>query len=345
MYGLPQAGLLANELLEKRFNKRGYHQSKLVPGLWKHEWQPVKCTLVVDDFGVKYVGKEHALHLKATLEDNYGVTTEWDGKRYIGITRNWDYERRQVNLSMPGYITKALTCFQHAARTKQHQPFPSVHIQYGAKKQYVMQISTAPLLDAAGKKFIQQVCEKFLFLGHAVDATLLCQISAIALQPATLTEYTIAHTKQFLNYVDTQEEVVLTYNASDMKFDEHSDASYLSKPKARSQAGGHVFFSRDSTVPHNNCAVLNIAHIIKHVMTSATEAEVAALYITAREAVYLRIILEEVVHKQPSTPLQTDNAMAEAVSNGKIQPKRTKAMDMCFNWLRYRECQKQFRIY
>ena len=59
-------------------------------------------------------------------------------------------------------------------------------------------------------------------------------------------------------------------------------------------------------------------------MTSATEAEVAALYITAREAVYLRIILEEMVHKQPPTPLQTDNAMAEAVSNGKIQPKRTK---------------------
>ena len=92
MYGLPQAGLLANELLEKRLNKRGYHQSKLVPGLWKHKWQPIQFTLVVDDFGVKYVGKEHALHLKATLEDNYGVTTEWDGKQYIGITLDWDYE-------------------------------------------------------------------------------------------------------------------------------------------------------------------------------------------------------------------------------------------------------------
>ena len=50
-------------------------------------------------------------------------------------------------------------------------------------------------------------------------------------------------------------------------------------------------------------------------------------------------------HTQPPTPLQTDNAMAEAVSNGKIQPKRTKAMDMCFHWLRDIECQRQFRIY
>ena len=33
MYGLPQAGLIANRLLEKRLNKHGYQQSKLVPGL------------------------------------------------------------------------------------------------------------------------------------------------------------------------------------------------------------------------------------------------------------------------------------------------------------------------
>jgi hypothetical protein len=55
MYGLPQAGLLANELLEKRLNGHGYRQSKLVPGLWKHDWCPIQFTLVVDDFGVKYI--------------------------------------------------------------------------------------------------------------------------------------------------------------------------------------------------------------------------------------------------------------------------------------------------
>ena len=112
----------------------------------------------------------------------------------------------------------------------------------------------------------------------------------------------------------------MAYNAIDMNLAAHSDASYLSEPKARSRAGGHFFLSSDATVLHNNGAVLNIAHIIKHVMSSATEAELAALYIIAREAVYLQIILEEMGHKQPPTPLQTDNAMAEVVTNGKIQP-------------------------
>ena len=108
-------------------------------------------------------------------------------------------------------------------------------------------------------------------------------------------------TQQLLDYLATQEEAVLTYNASEMKLAVHSNASYLSEPKARSRAGGHFFLSNNSAIPPNNGAVLNIAHIIKHVMTSATKAELAGLYIMAREAVYIRIILEEMGHAQPPT--------------------------------------------
>ena len=152
-------------------------------------------------------------------------------------------------------------------------------------------------------------------------------------------------TQQLLDYIASQEEAVLTYNASAMKLLVHSDASYLSKPKARSRAGGHFFLSNKAAIPPNNGAVLNISHIIKQVMTSATEAELSGLYIMAREAVVIRIILEEMGYPQPPTPIQTDNAMADKIVNGKIAPKRTKAMDMRFHWLCDRECQEQFRIY
>ena len=50
-----------------------------------------------------------------------------------------------------------------------------------------------------------------------------------------------------------------------------------------------------------------------------------------REAVYMRIILDKLGHKQPPTPLQTDNLMADGVVNGKIKAKRTKVMDMYFH--------------
>ena len=41
MYGLPQAGLLAQKMLSKRLKKHGYTQSAVTAGLWTHEWRPV----------------------------------------------------------------------------------------------------------------------------------------------------------------------------------------------------------------------------------------------------------------------------------------------------------------
>ena len=111
----------------------------------------------------------------------------------------------------------------------------------------------------------------------------------------------MANTKQLFDYLASQEEAVLTYSVSEIVLAVHSNAGYPNEPKVRSRAGGHFFLSNNSNIPPNNGAVLNIAHIIKHVMSSATEAELAALYIMVREAVYIRIILEEMGHKQPPT--------------------------------------------
>ena len=67
IYGLPQAGILANQLLRQRLRPAGYYEVAHTPGLWKHVTRPIQFTLTVDDFGVKYVGKEHADHLITTL--------------------------------------------------------------------------------------------------------------------------------------------------------------------------------------------------------------------------------------------------------------------------------------
>ena len=68
---------------------------------------------------------------------------------------------------------------------------------------------------------------------------------------------------QFLDYAASQEQAVLTYKASDMVLEVHSDASYLSKSKARSRAGGNFFMSKDVSFPPNNGAVLNLSQIMK----------------------------------------------------------------------------------
>jgi hypothetical protein len=145
---------------------------------------------------------------------------------------------------------------------------------------------------------------------------------------------------QFLDYAATQDDVILTYKASDMILAIHSDASYLSEPKARSQVGGHMFMAGDDKIPINNGAVLNISQIIKSVMSSAAEAELGALLINAKTAASMRTTLEELGHPQTQTPMQTGNSTAHA-----LLPKVLKAMDMRFHWLRCHDAQGQFRYY
>ena len=52
-YGLPQAGILANDLLHKRLEAEGYYKAPTIPRLWQHKWWPIQFCLFVDNFGVK----------------------------------------------------------------------------------------------------------------------------------------------------------------------------------------------------------------------------------------------------------------------------------------------------
>jgi hypothetical protein len=136
MYGLPQAGRIANDALVPYLERNGYMQSKHTHGLFTHTTRPTAFSLIVDDFGVKYVGKENAQHLIDTLSAKYKITTDWTGTLYCGITLKWDYTKRTVELSMPTYVAKALQRFQHELPIKpEDAPHTSVRPQYGAPVQ------------------------------------------------------------------------------------------------------------------------------------------------------------------------------------------------------------------
>jgi hypothetical protein len=127
---------------------------------------------------------------------------------------------------------------------------------------------------------------------------------------------------QLLNYAPTHPDAIITYRSRrDMVLAGHSDASYLLEINARSRAGGHLFMSNDDTIPSNNGAILTISQIIKAVMSSTAEAKIGALYINCKEAIPARHALEFLGHKQPPTPMQTDNTTALGVVNNNVMKK------------------------
>jgi hypothetical protein len=102
VHGLPQAGIVANELLQHNLAKDDYRPTTHTHGLWTHDTRPISFSLVVDDFGVKYVGREHAEHLMACIRKKYNISSDWNGGAYCGLTLDWDYKNSTVDLSMPG---------------------------------------------------------------------------------------------------------------------------------------------------------------------------------------------------------------------------------------------------
>ena len=86
MYRLPQAGNIANDKLVTHLKKQSFHQPPYTNGLFTHETIPISFTLVVDDFGVKYMNKHDTENLLNVLHEKYVFTDDWSCKLYIGIS-------------------------------------------------------------------------------------------------------------------------------------------------------------------------------------------------------------------------------------------------------------------
>jgi hypothetical protein len=180
MYGLPQAGILTNELLQRNLAKDGYQPTQHTHGLWTHDTRPISFSLQVDDFGVEYVGHEHSEHLMACIQKNYNISSDWNGCAYCSLTLDWDYKNSTVELYMPGYIKAALQKYQHATPAlPEHAPHTCNPPLYGAKTQFVEDKTISPALSDKDIHKLQQFTGARLNYARAVDPTLIMTINVL----------------------------------------------------------------------------------------------------------------------------------------------------------------------
>jgi hypothetical protein len=288
MYGLPQAGRIANNQLTAFLAPKGYTPVPVTPGLWRHNKSDLVFTLVVDNFGIKYTTNPHDVHdLMTTLKELYKVSEDWMGRRYCGLTLEWDYKKWTCNISMPGYIARALQRFSHPPPTKpQHSQHAWQKPSYGDRIQYAPNSNTSPALDSKETKLVQEILGTLLYYACAVDSTMLATIGSIATQQASATKQTMKAIVQLLNYCATHPDAVRRYSASDMVLHIKSDASYLSAAKARSRAAGYHFLSDrpsdpldpTSAPPMANGAINVLCTVMHEVLASTAAAELAALF-------------------------------------------------------------------
>ena len=247
IYGLPQAGALANNQLKNFLAPTGYYTFAHTPGIWRHTTRLIQFSLVVDYFGVKYVGKYHWGHLLRSLRKHYAsVTEDREGTLYCGITLEWNYAKCWVDILMPGYIKKLRQRYQHDAPKKpQHIPYRAQPKIYGAAAQDSIPTDDSPTVEDEQKKRVQQFIAGVLYYRRSADLTVLPAISSIASEQTSATGSIDKKCAQLLDYLATHVNPKIQYYASYMVLNIHSDASYLSETQTRSRVAGQLFLGKN----------------------------------------------------------------------------------------------------
>jgi hypothetical protein len=343
MYGLPQAGLLAQQQLIMHLAKYGYHQTS-TPCFFRHQSNGTAFSLVVDDFGVKYTCQEGIDHLITTLKLLYEIKIDWTGNKYLGFNINFNRINQSVELSMPGYIEKVLRRF--APQLSYGSASPSIYTppSYGSTTPQQSVTEDGDPLDSKQRLRIQEIIGCLLYYARGVDCTILPAVTALASEQANATSKTLTAIDRVLSYCARYPNNILVLHACEMILYIQSDASYLSRSKARSVAGGIFYLGNrnQSTIP--NGAVLALSSIIPCVVASVGEAEYAAVFLNGQEGEGLRQQLENLGYPQPPTLILCDNQCAVGLATDTVKIKRTKSIDMRFHWIRDRIRQGHFLV-
>ena len=127
------------------------------PGLWRNFFCPVQFTLVVDNFGVKFVGVEQLRHLVESLKKFYKIVLNPTRSKYRGITLEWDYKNRTVDLSLPSYVPTKLKDFDHSNPSRP---------QHALQKEPPLFTNSGKILKYYSVFHNIKILCKFFFSGH-----------------------------------------------------------------------------------------------------------------------------------------------------------------------------------
>ena len=243
MYGLPEAGRLAQQKLIPHLAKNGYTECPNTPMLFRHTIRNISFVLVVDDLGIKYKHSkpDDLEHLFLCLRELYSIKTNLRGDKFLGLTIEWNYQSPYKNstceVSIPNYYSDAIRRFDITCDSNVFTPEICPHRNYRSPSSQQIVYDESPLLDATGIKLLQSIVGVMLYAARAVDAMKLLPCSHLASSQPNPTENDLAAAQHLLRNAATFPNPTLVFRPSDMILRIIGDASFNSEKGARSRVG------------------------------------------------------------------------------------------------------------
>ena len=345
MFGLGNAGLLSKQRLDTILAKRGYHEDELVPCMYRHIKYRTTFCLVVDDFAVKHFGAAAKKHLVDTLENaGYVMTIDHEGKKFVGLTIDYNRPQRRITISIPDYAQKILTRYAHRNIKPCDSPIIYSPPIYGAKSQLVNDPDTSVFLDDREAHEVMEIIGCVMWYSRMVDSPTLTAVSILATEQSERRRSILPKIDRLLGHIMKFPDNKVTFHASDMQYIVFGDISHNSVSKGRSRAGGYGYYGWKEDPQRINGGVFLMSSVLDVVTSSAGEGEYGAAYMVSRHAVWIRAIARALGHPQPPTVIWCDNTCAVGLCNDTLKTARTKSIDLRFHWLRDRVRQQQLSV-
>ena len=307
-----------------------------------------------DDFAVKYSSPSDLDHLLSCLTSKYALKTHRTGPTYtyLGYTIDYDRPNHQMTLSMPNYIPNLLKKIRPNGVRLAPSPALYTPPSYGSRSPQVSPVDTSPAASPSQKLDIQKVCGSLLFYARALDSTFLTAVGALSAQQSSPTLSSVAAAERLLGYAAANPAHTIVIRPSTMILEAAVDGSYLSRVNSGSVAGGCFFLgpipsaSETDFIPaySPNAPLHKFSTRVPVVVASAAEVEYAAIFGGMQVACELRTTLASLGYPQPPTPVYVDNKCAIGLAKSTVRPKKSKSIDMRFDWIRDRVKQNLFTV-
>ena len=204
----------------------------------------------------------------------------------------------------------------------------------------VTPVDSSPPATVSQGKLLQRVVGSLLYYARAVDYSMLPAVTSLSALQSNPTTATIAKMYRLLGYAAAQPNASLTLLPSEMILRIHSDGSHLSRPKSGSVAGG-IHYMGTSDPLFINAAIHVHSTLIPVVTAAVSETEYAGVFANGQIAVDERRALTSLGYPQPPTTIYCDNECAVGLADETVRAKKSKSIDMRFDWIRDRvkQCQ------
>jgi hypothetical protein len=281
------------------------------------------------------------------IELRWKTKIDISGKKYIGMRLDWHYNATTPHLyiDLPTTVPDAIAKFYPNGPPKGARS-PQIYVQptFGNKPDLSATVDDSAPATAEDKTFIMQVTGIFLYYSRLVDHTMLPAVRAISEQQSAPTVKTLEAAHRLLRYAVSHPNHRVKFEACDMVLQVQSDASHLSLPKSGSVCGGYHYCSNKDDPFKPNGTIMPVCCRIKTVCAAASESEYASLFINGQQGYFERVVCGALGYPQDPTTLWTDNTTAEGIATDSCKLKRSKSMEMKYNWTRDKVRLGTFRV-